>query len=213
MVGWSYTSSGNYNAFLYSNGQMTSLGTLPGGLWSWASGINASGQVVGGSYAGSVYEHAFLYSNGAMADLNNMIDSSSGWTLEYANAINDSGQVVGYGINASGNTDAFLLTLVSTLYWKGTGTWDTGATANWSDTSGGPYDQTWTPGMVAVFQGSAGTVTVASAGVSSVKSITFSTDGYTLGGVAPLCSPALAAILPLVQAPTPSTVRLPAASA
>ena len=38
-----------------------------------------------------------------------MIDRSSGWTLEYANAINDPGQIVGYGINASGNTDAFSL--------------------------------------------------------------------------------------------------------
>ena len=45
-----------------------------------------------------------------MADLNTPDCSSSGWTLEYATAINDSGQIVGYGVNRSGQTDAFLLT-------------------------------------------------------------------------------------------------------
>ena len=65
--------------------------------------------------------------------------------------------------------------------------------------------------MAAVFQGSAGTVTVASAGISSVKSITFTTDGYTLTGGA-ITLTGVAAILPLVRGPTRSTARLPAAS-
>jgi probable HAF family extracellular repeat protein len=36
-----------------------------------------------------------------------------GWTLETATAINNSGQIVGWGINGSGQTDAFLLTPAS----------------------------------------------------------------------------------------------------
>ncbi len=49
VVGWATTSSGNADAFLYSNGTMTDLGTL-GGNGSEAYGINASGQVVGNAY-------------------------------------------------------------------------------------------------------------------------------------------------------------------
>ena len=67
------------------------------------------------------------------------------------------------------------------LYWSGTGTWDQGVTGNWSRVSGGLYNQTWTGGK-AVFEGTPGTITGASSGVNSVNSITFNTDGYTLGG-------------------------------
>ena len=48
VVGYASNSSGYQHAFLYSNGTMKDLGTLPG-LYSasCAYGINASGQVVG----------------------------------------------------------------------------------------------------------------------------------------------------------------------
>ena len=75
MVGSSDTASGNTRAFLYGNGKMTDLGTLPGGTGSDANGINDSGQVVGlgdiGSHDenGNPVERAFLYSTGAMTDL------------------------------------------------------------------------------------------------------------------------------------------------
>ena len=109
VVGSADTSSGERHAFLYSNGTMADLGTL-GGVSSSAHGINASGQVVGYAFTPPYYEttRAFLYSNGTMTDLNSLIPT--GWTLQSATAINDSGQIVGYGINASGNTDALLLT-------------------------------------------------------------------------------------------------------
>ena len=89
--------SGGYShAFLYSNGTMTDLGTLPGGLDSEGYGINASGQVVGYSEINSGSDiRAFLYSNGTMTDLNSLIDPACGWTLLDAYAINDSGQIVG----------------------------------------------------------------------------------------------------------------------
>ena len=53
IVGEALTSSGAAQAFLYSgSGPMQSLGTLPGAGTSFATGINASGQVVGYSGTG-----------------------------------------------------------------------------------------------------------------------------------------------------------------
>jgi probable HAF family extracellular repeat protein len=110
-VGIAYGPNGTgiQHAFLYSGGQMQDLGTF-GGIGSCANWINNAGQVVG--YAGvlSGPPHAFLYSGGVMIDLSALIDPSSGWTIEGADAINDEGQIVGDGINPAGADDAFLLT-------------------------------------------------------------------------------------------------------
>ncbi len=82
----------------------------------------------------------------------------------------------------------------STQYGAGTFTWDNGTTAAWSSTSGGPYGSVWTSGNDAVFEGTAGTVSVAAAG-STANGLTFNTTGYTiqnntlsLNGTAPFIS-------------------------
>src|SRR5436309_1672459 len=62
-------SEGGSGAFLWQNGTMTDLGTLPGGYASYAYGINDAGQVVGTSEDSSGLRHAFLWSAGTMADL------------------------------------------------------------------------------------------------------------------------------------------------
>jgi probable HAF family extracellular repeat protein len=104
IVGWAYTTSHEYHAFLDDNGTMTDLGILPGGYPdAQARAINDSGQIVGYSSArGS--SHAFLYSNGSMVDLG----TPPGCGSSCANAINASGQVVGYGDTPAGNNHAFL---------------------------------------------------------------------------------------------------------
>ena len=106
VVGFYQPSS--YHAFLYSNGELADLGTLPGNVESGATGINATGQVVGWSTNSKGNQHAVLYSNGTMTDLNTLIPS--GWTLTYAEGINDSGKIVGCGNYNGSGTRAFLLT-------------------------------------------------------------------------------------------------------
>ena len=68
------------------------------------------------------------------------------------------------------------------LYWSGTDTWDT-TTQNWGTTSGGSYDAaTWnnaTPDS-AIFEGTAGTVTLGEA--ITAGGLTFDTAGYTITG-------------------------------
>ena len=81
---------------------ITDLGTL--GLdYSWAQGINDSGQVVGESRLASGLNRAFLYETGNMTDLGTL-----GGDESRAHGINNSGQVVGQSHNASGLQRAVL---------------------------------------------------------------------------------------------------------
>ena len=68
----------------------------------------------------------------------------------------------------------------ATLYWSGTGTWDTTSQV-WGTTTGGPYTTaTWdnaTPDS-AIFEGTAGTVTLGEA--ITFGGMIFDTAGYTI---------------------------------
>lgn len=78
------------------------LGTL-GGTNSYASDINANGQVVGYSLLADGSQHAFIYRDGAMHDLGTL-----GGTNSEARAINSSGYVVGLSDMADGSQHAFI---------------------------------------------------------------------------------------------------------
>jgi len=90
--------------------KIADLGTLPGGTYSIAFGINDHNQIVGYGNIRDNAAHAMVWtSTGGMKDLNNLIAADSGWVLVNANAINALGQITGYGTKG-GHNHAFLLT-------------------------------------------------------------------------------------------------------
>jgi probable HAF family extracellular repeat protein len=108
------TSSSNPHACLWHGMNVAvDLGTLPGGAYSTAFGVNLFRTVVGNSgVAGGGQPHAFVWTEAAgMQDLNALIPAGSGWLLTAATGINVVGQICGYGTStASGQVHAYLLT-------------------------------------------------------------------------------------------------------
>ena len=76
------------DAFVWSNGTMTDLGSN----FSPAA-VNDSGVIVGGQ---------FVYNGGTLQNLNNLIPAGSGCQIQSATGINDNGQIVA-NATASGN--------------------------------------------------------------------------------------------------------------
>lgn len=129
VVGIAKTSSANaYFAFLYTDGNMNSLGSFEGapqsGTVSYAASINDSGQIAGYSriYGPSGGPHAFRYDgwgvvegnfvNGVMNDLETLTVVEGGVTKvstsSYGLGINDVGHVVGW--STIGSSRGFLST-------------------------------------------------------------------------------------------------------
>ena len=111
------------HAFIYQNGKMTDLGTLPGYTNSAATAINAMGQIVGhlsntqdtiSTYSYSLFSsplRAAMWAPNATSpiDLNTLLPGGSGWILQDATGINASGLITGWG-TLNGQEQAFLLT-------------------------------------------------------------------------------------------------------
>lgn len=88
------TSDAIYHAALFKHGKIVDLGTLKGGVYSWATGINASGQVVGYSRVRAddiTTSRAFIWhASTGMKDIGTL-----GGIYAQAFGINDSGFVTG----------------------------------------------------------------------------------------------------------------------
>jgi probable HAF family extracellular repeat protein len=111
VVGSCGPTESNEAAFLWTlSGGKQDLGTLSGGAFSQANGINRAGQVVGTSNHGNVASnlHAFLWRRqGGMADLGTL----PGGTFSLGTAINEAGEAVGYsGFDSSSGYRAFVWT-------------------------------------------------------------------------------------------------------
>jgi probable HAF family extracellular repeat protein len=103
VVGDGTVASGNVRAFVWTaESSMTELGTL-GGLNSYATAVNNSGEVIGYASLRNGYDHAFSAVGAVMTDLGTLGGNS------YAYGINDNGEIVGYSwsINAA-NPEAFI---------------------------------------------------------------------------------------------------------
>lgn len=89
------------HAFLWSKATgMRDLGTLPGGTFSVAFGLNDPGQAVGWSNNGQGAQHAFIWTQSrGMRDLGTL----PGGTYSYAFAINSVGLICGFGDSGTSN--------------------------------------------------------------------------------------------------------------
>ena len=102
------------HAFLWTReNHMRDLGTLPGDVFSSASGINEKGQVVGGSCDAGGNCRDFLWDDGVMRDLNTLACPGTSLYL-MGNGIagpdiNDRGEITGQGYDPNtGDSPAFL---------------------------------------------------------------------------------------------------------
>ena len=89
----------------YEGAQFTILGTLPGGNWSEAHGINARGQITGfwGNNLIGPWQ-AFIWENGEMIDLGPSIGGLDNRAL----GINDNGAITGWWREDGGERIAFV---------------------------------------------------------------------------------------------------------
>jgi probable HAF family extracellular repeat protein len=93
------------HAVIWTNGKIQDLGVLTTLGQSWASGINAAGQVAGSANPLDSNPHAFLWTSASgIQDLGTL----PGGSYSTALAINRFGQIVGYSDLADGNSVAFV---------------------------------------------------------------------------------------------------------
>ena len=113
IVGNGFVAGGDDRAMVWDSGVLTVLGTL-GGSSSRAWSVNDAGLIVGNSADTAGALQAMVSFDGQnIIMLSDLVVDMAGWSsLVNALDVNELGQIVGTGINAYGQTEAFLLTPV-----------------------------------------------------------------------------------------------------
>jgi probable HAF family extracellular repeat protein len=116
VTGYVRTAGGGRYSYLYTDGDTTlhNIGNLAGKSFQDGNALNNAGWVVGSAWSGQEGDAtsvAFLYTaTDGTLNLNTLLDGSgTGWSLRSATAISNTGYITGYGVNALGQTHAFLL--------------------------------------------------------------------------------------------------------
>jgi probable HAF family extracellular repeat protein len=92
------------HAFLYGDGTLTDLGTLPGGTQSFAYAVNDGGQVVGASNRAGVSQlHAVMFNASTAVDFNSLL----GGSISNGYAIDTRGDIAGGFSSATMSTHAY----------------------------------------------------------------------------------------------------------
>jgi probable HAF family extracellular repeat protein len=111
-VGFAYLPGNTiFHATLWKKvGDMRDLGVLGDDQCSYATGINAKGQVVGASSSdcAEVFR-AFVWEHGSMVDLNTLIPTDSPLQVGQVYTINERGEIAGEGDDENGTEHAFLM--------------------------------------------------------------------------------------------------------
>lgn len=108
VVGTSGFANGSCRPFLWQDGRMIDLGTLPGGKGCEQPVVNERGQIAGTIYrvkGKTTIERAYVWENGKMTDLGTLGGANS-----FAAAINDHGQIVGSSTTRAGQIHAVIWT-------------------------------------------------------------------------------------------------------
>jgi probable HAF family extracellular repeat protein len=116
IVGWTNNGSGPWQACVFTPGERDSfmtLGSLPDFETSEAYAINDLGDIVGSTLDDDFLldSHAWVWHAGEMYDLNDFLrPGQTEWqVLLSATGINNRGDIVGYGVNADGFLQGFVI--------------------------------------------------------------------------------------------------------
>ena len=83
------------HGFLYENGLMTDIGSLPGMGTSTLYSVNSAGLAVGASF-GALGVRGVVYGGGRLIDLNSIVDGTD-WIVSYATGVDEAGNIAADG--------------------------------------------------------------------------------------------------------------------